>query len=156
MRKLAVVILTCISIASVNASTLSNSSAVQVRSVGEQLKPVDASKLRDIKVKAQKAMTKYSAVAGFNLDLEVESLNWLIRYWVEDAKKAPQEIYEMLTCYLGELLISQYGGKWMLDKGNPVIALDSGVIVSPYDKIYELFLSGDVRALLQWVNTLHQ
>jgi len=52
---------------------------------------------------------------GYNLDYSIDSLNELERYLSTENIKKDDEDQQFAAMYLGELIIKNYGGKWVID-----------------------------------------
>ena len=56
---------------------------------------------------------------GYNLDYSIDSLNELERYLSTENIKKDDEDQQFAAMYLGELIIKNYGGKWVIDLDDP-------------------------------------
>lgn len=69
--------------------------------------------------------------------------------WVENI-----DLSLMLGAYIGESIIKSIGGKWIYEKGRPVVQTDL-LIVNPYLMIEEGFREGNKAILKRYLYCIH-
>ena len=89
----------------------------------------------------------FDDIAGVNLDYSPESLQYLdttIDDWRAKAYTVNPRVIACLGAYLGEVLVEQFGGRWVLDCDNQLFVwLDSGVFCDPLGKCERSITTGE-------------
>lgn len=94
-------------------------------------------------------------MSGYNANFTLDSIKELDRFFEEQNKEDgiiainPGSILFALSCYLGETIIKNYGGRWVVDDNdlekemNIEIHLDSGIKIWPAQKIMKKYYNSE-------------
>ena len=123
------------------------------KSKKEKAKPVEnQSTLReDIAISKDWIATALRS-SGYNADFTLESLKEIDRFFDEQidgllVKNRGSKLFA-LGCYIGEVLIDEYGGQWITDDSDPkgeiniAVRFDDGSIVWPVQRALKRCLYG--------------
>lgn len=98
----------------------------------------------------------FSAEAGFALNYSYDSVSFLDHVtkldWVVDGEVDKFTI--LFGSFLGEAIINQYGGDWVIVNGQQAIQINMEFYTFPYDKIYRSIKGGASEKIIEYFQSI--
>jgi len=128
-----------------------------VEKIETELGSVETTELgRDIVAGIQRndqlVKTELSPFSGFPLDHSIESIEWVDGFIQRNRDQPPGSMSSILGSFLGEAILTTYGGSWIEIGGVPAVRINENLIAFPFSKVEKQFINGSKDSILYYFN----
>lgn len=107
-----------------------------------------------IAANAEMVKKETGTLAKNEITYSEDSVRWVSGFIDRNRDGDPAGLVDTIGSYLGEAIISNYGGKWIIFDGQPAVEIKPDFVVFPFSKVAKHFENGQEDSIGRFFSAL--